>query len=236
MVLDPIIDWLMTPIDPSRAHDLSLHLKYHGRVMVVAWGFLVPLGIVAARFFKVLPRQRFPDEVGNLVWWRAHLVAQIGALLLMVVGLWLVLSRPHTTSSITGAVWIHHAFGWAVLWLGAMQAASGAFRGSKGGPDDPRGSLRGDHYDMTPRRLAFEMLHKAAGYAALGLSISAVLSGMWQANAPIWMWIVLPSWWAVLAVAFVALQRRGMVIDTYVALWGPDAVHPGNARRRPPAG
>jgi len=60
----------------------------------------------------------------------------------------------------------------------------------------------------------------------------AVLAGLWQANAPMWMWLVLPVWWAVLATLFVLFQRRGMVIDTYVAIWGPDATHPGNARRR----
>ncbi|MCK0168044.1 cytochrome b561 domain-containing protein [Jannaschia sp. S6380] len=228
-----MLDWLLTPIDATRPHDLGLHLKYHGRLMVIAWGFLVPAGVIAARFFKVLPNQRFPEEVGNLVWWRSHLVAQIGALLLMLGGLYLVLTRPETTDSLTVGIWIHRAFGWAVLWLGLTQALSGAFRGSKGGPTDRR-NMRGDHYDMTPRRLAFEILHKAAGYAALGLSMGAVLSGMWQANAPIWMWIVLPAWWAMLAVLFVLFQRRGMVIDTYVALWGPDAIHPGNARRGPP--
>ena len=228
-----MLDWLLTPIDPERAHDLGFHLKWHARIMVIAWGVLVPAGVIAARFFKVLPRQRFPQEVGNLVWWRTHLVAQIGALLMMAAGLWLVLMRPETTSSLTGSAWLHRAFGWAVLWLGAMQALSGAFRGSKGGPTDPRGSMRGDHYDMTPRRLAFETMHKAAGYAALGLSMGAVLSGLWQTNAPYWMWIVLPAWWVFLGVLFILFQKRGMVIDTYVAIWGPDAAHPGNAQRGP---
>ncbi|WP_281824958.1 cytochrome b561 domain-containing protein [Jannaschia rubra] len=229
---DPtLLDWLLTPIDAGRPHDLGWHLKYHGRVMVVAWGFLVPAGIIAARFFKVLPRQRFPEEVNNLVWWRSHVAAQMGALLLMTLGLWLVLTRPETTRSLTAAIWVHHAFGWGVLWLGVMQLVSAGLRGTMGGPTDRRHGLRGDHYDMTPRRLAFEVLHKTAGYTALGLSILAVLTGMWQANAPMWMWIVLPGWWAVLAVLFILFQRRGMVIDTYVAIWGPDAMHPGNARR-----
>ncbi|MGB3405902.1 MAG: cytochrome b561 domain-containing protein [Jannaschia sp.] len=226
-------EWLLTPIDADRLHDLGFHLKWHGRVMVVAWGVLVPAGVIAARFFKVLPRQRYPEVVDNRVWWRTHLGAQIGALLLMVIGLWLVLSRPGETTSLTSSIWLHRAFGWAVLWLGVMQAASGAFRGTKGGPTDKR-NLRGDHYDMTPRRLAFEVLHKGSGYLALALSMAAVLSGMWQANAPIWMWIVLPVWWALMAVLFVLFQKRGMVVSTYEAIWGPDPTHPGNSRRGGP--
>jgi hypothetical protein len=84
---------------------------------------------------------------------------------------------------------------------------------------------------MTLRRLVFERVHKSVGYAALGLSAAAVLTGMWQANAPHWMWMLIPGWWIVLVAVFVAFQRRGRVIDTYVALWGPDPSHPGNARR-----
>ncbi|MGL4239726.1 MAG: cytochrome b561 domain-containing protein, partial [Beijerinckiaceae bacterium] len=109
-----------------------------------------------------------------------------------------------------------------------------------GGPTEP--SVRGDHYDMTARRRAFEHLHKSAGYLALALGVAAIVTGLWQANAPRWMWIALAAWWGLFLAAFVALQRRGLAFDTYQAIWGPDACHPGNARRpigwgvrRPPA-
>ncbi|MEM7710600.1 MAG: cytochrome b561 domain-containing protein, partial [Pseudomonadota bacterium] len=167
------------------------------------------------------------------VWWRTHLGAQIAALLLMIVGMWLVLSAPARLDSVTWFAWLHRGLGWAVLWLGIMQAATGAFRGTKGGPTDRKRGLRGDHYDMTPRRLAFEAMHKASGYAALVLSMGAVLSGLWQSNGPVWMWIVLTLWWVFVGVLFVLFQRRGMVIDTYVAIWGPDPSHPGNSGRGP---
>jgi hypothetical protein len=231
-----MIDWLLGPIDPTRAHMMTLDYAWHGRVMVIAWGVLVPIGVLAARFFKVLPRQEFPVVVGNLVWWRAHLTAQIAALALMVLGMYLVLAAPARLDSVTAFAWMHRGLGWAVLWLGVMQGLSGAFRGTKGGPTDPRGSLRGDHYDMTPRRLAFEAMHKVSGYAALALSMGAVLTGLWQANGPVWMWLVLTIWWAFIAALFVVFQKRGMVIDTYVAIWGPDPAHPGNARRQRPGG
>lgn len=229
-------EWLLEPIDAARAHDLGFNLKWHGRFMVVAWGFLVPLGILAARFFKVTPRQKFPDVVENLMWWRTHLFAQVAALCLMGVGFWMVLARPTSATSVTGGLWLHQALGWAVFAMGAMQGLSGAFRGSKGGPTDPRGRMRGDHYDMTRRRRVFEAVHKSIGYVALLLSMAAVLSGMWQANAPHWMWIVIPGWWALLLAAFLWFTKRGMVVDTYLALWGPDPSHPGNARRTRPGG
>ena len=227
-----MFDWLMEPIDAARAHDLGWNLKWHGRFMVVAWGILVPFGVIAARFLKRMPHRSGAALVVNLLWWRTHLFAQVSALCLMGVGLWLVLMRATVATSGTGSMWLHHALGWAILGLGAMQGLSGLFRGSKGGPDDPRGSIRGDHYDMTRRRLIFERVHKTLGYSALALSAWAVLTGMWQANAPHWMWILIPGWWLSLAATFLWLTQRVMVVDTYRALWGPDPYHPGNARQR----
>ena len=34
-----------------------------------------------------------------------------------------------------------------------------------------------------------------------------------------------------MVVACVVLQRRGRAIDTYQAIWGPGAEHPGNQRK-----
>ena len=113
--------------------------------------------------------------------------------------------------------------------LGVAQAAAGFLRGSKGGPGEP--TVRGDHYDMTPHRNAFEKTHKSLGYAALLLAIGSVLMGLVVADAPRWMLLAIGLWWLVLIVAFVALQSQGRCIDTYQAIWGPDAVHPGNRTR-----
>ncbi|MEM7613627.1 MAG: cytochrome B, partial [Pseudomonadota bacterium] len=57
------------------------------------------------------------------------------------------------------------------------------------------------------------------------------LTGLYQSNAPMWMFVSLLMWWSVLGLAFLTFQRRGMSIDTYAAIWGPDASHPGNRRR-----
>ena len=42
------------------------------------------------------------------------------------------------------------------------------------------------------------------------------------------MWLVLAVWWTLLIILFVALQRHGMSLDTYQAIWGNDERHPGN--------
>jgi len=221
-----ILEWLIAPLDPARPHEVGIALSWHARFMVLGWGILTPLAIIIARYFKVLPGQDWPRELDNKFWWRSHWMTQTLVLFLTAVGLALILASPQNT----GEAIVHRMLGYAILVLAAVQALSGLFRGSKGGPTDPRadGSLRGDHYDMTPHRLLFERVHKGCGYLALALMVGAITTGIWTANAPNWMWLMLLAWWAVLAAISVYLQRQGRAVDTYQAIWGPDPAHPGN--------
>lgn len=219
------MDWLLSPIDPGRAHLIDFAIAWHARLMVLAWGILLPLGVLIARFCKVLPRQNWPERCDNRFWWHSHLSLQYAGGMLMLIALALLSSAK----GLKGAVTPHAALGYAVLALGAAQFLGGWLRGSKGGPTEPE--LRGDHYDMTQRRVIFEYLHKSLGYLALVLSVGAILSGLWQANAPRWMWLVLSGWWLLWLSSFLAFQRRGWAFDTYQAIWGPSAKHPGNARK-----
>lgn len=216
-------DWLLLPIDPARLHLVSEPIAWHGRVMVLSWGVLLPLGVLAARFFKVMPRQDWPQTLDNRTWWTAHLGLQYLGGLLMLAGFVLVLSSARRGALLP----THGLLGYAVLTLGACQYLAGWLRGSKGGPTEPR--LSGDHYDMTLRRRVFELLHKTLGYVALLTGYAAIFTGLWRANAPHWMWLVLLAWIFCLVGLFALLQRRGRAIDTYQAIWGPDPKHPGNA-------
>ncbi|MEP2641092.1 cytochrome b561 domain-containing protein [Roseobacter sp.] len=222
-------DWLFAPMDAARVHDVGLHLSWHARLMVVGWGVLVPLGILIARYFKVTPGQNWPQTLDHRFWWNTHRLCQYIATVLMLAGLGFILTAPAVTA-IPGP---HRVLGWTVLTLAGVQILGGLLRGSKGGPTEPaaNGTLHGDHYDMTPRRLAFEYVHKGAGYLALLLSMLTIMSGLWQANGPNWMWVSLAIWWGGLTAGACVLQRRGMAIDTYQAIWGPDPDLPGNRRK-----
>ena len=220
-----MLDWLLAPIDPSRAHEVGFAVSWHARSMVLAWGVLAPLGVLIARFFKVLPGQDWPHEVDTLVWWRSHWIGQSIVLGLTAIGLSLVLPLNLAAMS------LHNWLGLVLIAFLLMQVLLGVFRGSKGGPTD--GVMRGHHYDMTPWRHMFEALHKSLGYAALGLAVLVIVTGLWKANAPVWMWGTLAVWWAGLIAVFVRCQRRGMAIDTYQAIWGADPKHPGNQLPHP---
>ena len=217
-------EWLLSPIDPSRPHEISAALAWHGRAMVLAWGVLAPVAVVTARYFKVLPGQNWPQDLDNQFWWRSHWMGQVIVLVLSLVGLVLVLPLQVKNPG------IHGAMGSAVLIALFVQIALGVFRGSKGGPTAPApdGSLHGDHYNMTPRRRWFEALHKTVGYALLLLSAATILVGLSHANGPNWMWVVLLLWWLCLCIFSAWCHRRGMAVGSYQAIWGDDARHPGN--------
>jgi hypothetical protein len=154
-----------------------------------------------------------------------HRVMQYTAATLTLLALILIWMSPRM-----GVISGPHAFiGWTVIALLAVQVFSGLLRGTKGGPTDTE--LRGDHFDMTLRRLIFEYVHKFAGYVALGCAIAASLTGLWQTNAPMWMWVTLLPWWVALVVAFGLLQHRVGAIDTYQAIWGDDPTYPGNRKK-----
>ncbi len=215
--------WLLLPLSGNSVHELSFWVSWHGRIMVLCWGVLLPLGVLAARFFKVMPSQNWPTALDNKTWWKAHLHGQSAAILLACVGVALIWNSASGATSL--ARW-HGYMGWAVMTLGVLQAAAGFARGSKGGPLEP--VIRGDHYDMTKRRNIFEHAHKSLGYAALLLALSTVFMGLVVADAPRWMLLAISLWYSALIAGFIWLQKRGRCIDTYQAIWGSDAAHPGN--------
>lgn len=218
------MDWLLAPIDPTRAHEISFAVSWHGRAMVLAWGVLAPVAILVARFFKITPGQNWPEQLDSQIWWRSHWMGQSLVAGLSILGFVLVLPAD------LGNMSLHSWLGYAVLLLTIVQILMGVFRGSKGGPTDPGpdGSTQGDHYNMTPWRIVFERIHKGTGYALLLAAAVTILLGMWKANAPLWMWLSIGVWWAGVIAAGGYLQHRGMAIDTYQAIWGPDQTHPGN--------
>ncbi len=217
-------------------HELAYWAQWHGRLMVVAWVLLLPLGVAIARYFKITPRQPWPQALDNKFWWHCHLTLQYSGITIMTVAAALAIRNADLAHS---AAPLHGLIGFAVIGLGWAQVVGGWLRGSKGGPKGgPGGSatatIRGDHYDMTRRRVAFEYVHKIGGYLALALATVDIALGLRAAHAHAWIAaLVVAAWLGGLAIA-AGLQRHGRCVDTYQAIWGPGSEHPGN--RRPPIG
>ncbi|WP_242702568.1 MULTISPECIES: cytochrome b561 domain-containing protein [Achromobacter] len=232
-MLQDLYAWLATPISGSTGHFITSAVSWHGRIMTLAWGVLVPLAVMLARFFKVMPRQPWPAALDNKAWWHGHRLCNYCAVALAVIGICLVWRQDGYRGPVRDA----HAFlGWSLFALGLLQVLGGHLRGTKGGPTAPRRDaqgavidLHGDHYDMTPRRIRFERVHKSLGYFALLLAVAAIAMGLWTADAPRWMWLAIVCWWAGLFSLAARLQRQGRCIDTYQAIWGLDPSLPGAA-------
>ncbi len=203
----------------------------HAALMLVAWGVMIPMGGIVARYFKVTPRQNFPEEVDSRFWWDWHRGLQYGGMALSSVGLLLILWE-------TGGRFatLHGRCGIVVMTIGWLQVASALLRGSKGGATDKRAdpsaplTWRGDHYDMSRRRLAFEIWHKTAGWAVIVLAGVTILLGIDLIGAPDWLLVLVAIFQAAVLLALVDGRLRRRWVDTYEALWGPDPVHPGNRR------
>ena len=223
--LQALFSWWLSPIDGAAEHHLPDWLIWHARTMVLAWAILLPLGALAARYFKVMPNQDWPRQIDNRAWWHAHQVLQYSGVALMLLGLYLSWNQG-SKSTIVGM--LHSYAGLCVIALGMLQILSAWLRGSKGGPTEPH--MRGDHYDMTMHRQRFEWIHKTFGWLAVGLAIATVLLGLLAANAPRWMVLVLCAWWLALIIIGWRLEKAGRCIDTYQAIWGVDPKHPGNQR------
>lgn len=218
-----MIDWLLAPLSGAAQHHIEPWAYWHARLMVVGWGVLLPLGVLAARYFKITARQRWPQELDNKAWWYAHCTLQWAGIAAMTVGAAVVWGQGVGGSHVAR---LHAWGGWALVALGWLQMAAGLSRGSKGGPTGV--SFRGDHYDMTPHRVWFERLHKSFGWLALLLAVAVTVLGLQAADAPRWMALVLSTWWLLLAFAAWRWQRQGRCVDTYQAIWGPDPRLPGN--------
>jgi len=237
-MIDSAFDWLLTPISGSSEHSIAPSVAWHGRLMVLAMGLLMPPVIIVARFFKVTPGQDWPRRLDNPFWFLTHrrwghvigLIVAAGLGFILVAYGW----RPPLSN-------LHAAAGWLVIVLVFVQVVGSWLRGTHGGPIDPLTrkprppeQWPGDHYCMTPRRIVFEYSHKSAGYLLVATTLVAIPSGLFAADAPRWMPIAMGLWWLVMLGIFVSLQRAGRCLDTYQAIWGLDAELPGN--RRPPIG
>ena len=214
----------------------ELHWDYHAMLMTGVWFLLVPIGVIAVRFFKPKPTTYgIEKETGRLDsklrWWTIHYVILYTAIGLALVGM---ATATLASGGFSGSV--HAIFGYGTILFGCLQIFSAWLRGSHGGkhgadsdPDDPS-TWRGDHFDMTPRRRWFEAYHKSTGYFTIILALAAVASGLQQFWVPqIAIAVILLL--AASLIAYVLMEGKGYRQDTYRSVYGNHPDNPYNKYR-----
>lgn len=226
-----LLEWLMQTVGGSSDHHVTTVVAWHGRLMVLAWAIAVPLAVLLARYFKVMPLQDWPNELDNKFWWRGHRFLNYLAMCMTFFGIVLVFRRSLYSGNLNQ---LHSGLGWCLVFLTGVQVLSGFLRGTKGGPTSPRLAkdgtildLYGDHYYMSKRRVLFEWIHKVVGILVVVVAIITITLGLYLADAPRWMLLTLVTWWVGIFSLSIYLQFDGRCLDTYQAIWGIDPSLPG---------
>lgn len=145
----------------SNSADSSFRRKQiaHGSMMLIGWGFLLPLGAIFARFFKHRP---------NGIWFKIHRLIQSIGLVFSLTG-WIIALVNFDVFQDRDMRFVHGLVGSIVMALGLLQPVNAILR-----PHLPPG---GSHGDKTKRRIIWEYYHKGAGWTAIFLAFFVVVLG-----------------------------------------------------------
>ncbi len=143
-------------LDCSSGKDIPWQIA-HGTCMLVSWGFLLPLGVISARFLKYRGGE-------PAVWFKHHRPLQITGIIIAICGWIIALSQFDVFSSGGGSSFIHGVLGMTVMTLGVLQPINAYLRPHKEEP-------------ISSNRLYWEYLHKGSGYVASFLAIITVFTG-----------------------------------------------------------
>lgn len=153
--------------NPRSTHvncDSGAYLPYfaaHGSLMLIGWGFLLPGGIVAARFL------RYREDS---LWFQIHRVAQPLGLLFAVAGWITALAGPFDVlgSGVYDVSFAHAVMGTVAMILGLLQPINAFFR-----PHKPENGEA-----VSAKRKTWERVHKSLGYVAAVIAIVNCFIGM----------------------------------------------------------
>ena len=147
---------LQTGTVDSTAIAPALLVLGHGGLMLLSWGFILPMGVAVAHFNRnALPRD----------WWfTAHKTLQICGWLLQLIGFFMVFFyKGNSHFDGQGIAELHMLLGGAVVLIGTLQPLNACFRPPKG---------------KSSNRCCWEFVHKKFGYLAIfGGMINCVVAG-----------------------------------------------------------
>ncbi|KAL6509673.1 hypothetical protein OROGR_022983 [Orobanche gracilis] len=135
--------------------DLRPVLAVHGFIMFLAWGILLPGGILAARYLK---------HVKDDSWFRIHVNLQYSGLAVVFLGFLFAVAelRGLTLDS------LHVKFGMLAILLAVAQPVNAYLRPKRPAPGE----------EASSQRVMWEYSHFITGRCAMLVGIAALISGM----------------------------------------------------------
>jgi uncharacterized membrane protein len=130
----------------------------HGSLMLIAWGFLLPMGAFAARFLKHRP---------DGLWFHIHKASQVVGLLFAIAGWIIALRNFNVFADIGYNNYRHGICGMVTMVLGLLQPLNAIIR-----PHAPNGDEA-----KPPSRFFWELVHKGGGYLAVVLAVATIILG-----------------------------------------------------------
>ena len=130
----------------------------HGSLMLIGWGFLLPSGVLIAKFLKHRP---------DGLWFRIHKPLQIFGLVCTLTGWIIALLNFNVFGDVGNTNYQHGILGCTVMTLGLLQPINAFLR--------PHAPEAGEEKPLL--RLLWEILHKSFGWIAILLAIVTISLG-----------------------------------------------------------
>ncbi|CAM6120752.1 unnamed protein product [Calypogeia fissa] len=141
----------------SQVEELQPVLAVHGFMMFIAWGLLLPGGVLGARYLK---------HLNNNGWFEIHIYAQLSAIVVMLLGLLFAIAELHGFNFRTA----HMKVGLLSISIALLQALNGYLR--------PKNASHGE--SQRPQRVIWQYIHMYSGRSALVLGFLALVTGISQ--------------------------------------------------------
>jgi hypothetical protein len=142
----------------SSGSNLETLILAHASLMLIAWGWLLPSGVIFAKMLKHRP---------NGTWFTFHKILQPLGLVVAIAG-WSIALRNFNTLKDVGAPSYRHAVcGMTVMIGGLLQPLNAIFRPPPPEPEDTK---------MTTR-LIWEIVHKGLGWVTILLALATIALG-----------------------------------------------------------
>ncbi len=135
--------------------DFTKVARIHGALMLIGWGFLLPSGVLVAKFFRLLP---------NGLWFKIHRAVQSIGLVCTIAGFIIALIKFDVFSSGGGISFIHGCLGATTMSLGLFQPLNAFIR--------PHPNQEGQ--EPNKLRTTWEIVHKSSGYGACLLAVCTI--------------------------------------------------------------